>query len=891
MSESDNFFIVKDHSDDTLASRQCNSIPSATVSENDYGELLNYDLTVSPGSSASSHMPSGGSAGYQTFPETPMVFSPLWSPAYALLSKSDSQVLRRHPLTPKSAGVGPRGLYSTVRAAKRQMDCINASALRKSRSSLLPTRQGMPSSKQPESNPPPSAQVNDGEGVSDETDHSLTKNTTESQSPVNLQATVRLHPLAHVSTSSSFLPEEEALRALARHSSSSLPSFATENVEAPPSPTPVSPPAIDPSVESPTSISFPELTKGWPLNPPALAGSAPTASSSATPPQSPLPSTTTAVSQPRPSKSPLSTASLSLGESFLPSPSPPIPSDESLSRSLSLMPLLSSSVVSDVSISPSYFPPPPYHAVVSERTAYHPSSSLTPSSDPAYQCRRRVSNSSIASGSVRSRGRTRPAPPIGPRKPSGPGQVFGSFVPGVHGRNGSMSSVGSSDPTGRSGSLWPKLQAAASKPPPKFQIPPPKWRGLTLEAAQWTFTSVQLQEVVSQAIQQSSEGSSIRLLRLEVLEGEIADEMHRLELQHTDVKAQYKALVRRRWTLMGTLASQMEGMETNDAPRTMEELVEVLLALDHVADKMHDTVLQMAQLKSLRDVHNTSALALAVRKINGVFVRQMAEKERLQEHIDTLSTERDEAWKHAEDIARDYDTLNDRVSETVLAHAGETQSSSSCSSPSPLAVTSKRSTRISAVRSSSIRMSRAGLRSRSRHRPGHRSLSDATHTRPTSLALDDIIPPVPRVMVNSPDGSTTTGNRPPLTHFYFWLTYPGVGMSLGSNYSNTTEALALAEAQREVYEMLGLSVPSSRAEESRRRTMSTPDPPPPPLGAGARFRPASESLHARARARQERGRVTRSVVFERCKHPRFFSSIRLIHFFVVPSLHVHTMLN
>jgi hypothetical protein len=269
-----------------------------------------------------------------------------------------------------------------------------------------------------------------------------------------------------------------------------------------------------------------------------------------------------------------------------------------------------------------------------------------------------------------------------------------------------------------------------------------------LEAAQWTFTSAQFQEIVSQAIRQSSEGSALRFLRPDILEGEIADEMHRLELQHTDVKAQYKALVRKRWMLMGSLAGHIEGVENNDAAtaaRTVEELAEVLSALDRLADKIHDIVHQMAQLKSLCDVHNTSALAMALRKINGLFVGQMAEKERLQEEIDALRTERDEAWKHAEDIAQDYDILNDHVSESACGCGDGRVNADALSSAS-----SKRSKRISAVRKSSVRLSQAGLRSRSKYRSG-RSSSNAT--RPTSLALDDI-PPVPRLPVNSSTGSS-----------------------------------------------------------------------------------------------------------------------------------------
>lgn len=749
--KSKNCFTVKVNSlaDGVSASYQGYSMASATISEHDYGELLNYNMTVSPEPSISLQASSSASAGYQTFPETPVVFSPLWSQEYALLAKSDGQVLRGRPPSPKSAELRLGKLCPRMRAMRQQLDnkdsASGALVLCRSQSSLLPGQQA-PSPKQAESKLSPPMQVNDETGVSDETNQSLTANATNS---VEVRSAVRPHPLAHISSSSSCFPEEEALQALAPHSALS-PSLVIDSVNTLFNLMSVSASVIDSSVKSPTAVPLPGSTDGSPFNSPALPDSVTGASPSTSPLGSTVPTTTAAVSSPLPSNSPFSAPSSSLGgSSFLPSPSPSASLNEPLSQPHSPMPIVSSLAMLDdlVYPSPSSAPPPPYHTVVSERTAHHPDSISTPSlsrtssTEQWYQRGRQASNSLAASGTVRNRWRTRPPLPIGPRKPSAPGQILCSFVPGVRDRNGSTSSVASSDPIGTPGSLWRTLQSAVSKPPPKFQPPPPKWRGLTLEAAKWTFTSAQLQETVSRAIQQASEGSSLRLLRLEILDGEIADEMHRLELQHTDVKAQYKALVRKRWALMGVLAGHIEGVEMNDATtvsRTVEELAEVLLALDHLADKMHNIVLQMAQLKSLRDVHNASALAMAVRKINGLFVRQMAEKERLHDQVDTLQTERNEAWKHAEDVAQDYDTLNDRMSVTAFASGdvrvhGETQSSAG----------SKRSTRISAVRKSSARLSQAGLRSRGKHRSVR---SSSSTTRSTSLAPEDI-PPVPRLWV------------------------------------------------------------------------------------------------------------------------------------------------
>ncbi|KAG6380329.1 hypothetical protein JVT61DRAFT_8439 [Boletus reticuloceps] len=647
------FFTAKDSSlaDGAFGPQQTLGISSATTSEHDFGELLNYDL-ISPESSASL---SSASAGYQTFPETPMVCSPLWSSGFAFFARSDSQVVRRRMSSLKYARRGSGKVHSSTRTARRQVGNNDGGNI--SQSSLL-AKQKPPSPKQAErSLPPPMPAIDDARDP-DETNQPLKTDTAESQQAVKPSPAVRPHPLAHISSSSSCLLEEEALRALARHSPSSSPCIDIGNVDPSFDPTTEPVTVTDTSVKSPTSIPLPESTDVSLSNSPAL----PSVSSLAS-----------HLLQPPISQSPLSFPSSFLGgSSFLPSTSTP-----SRSRSHSPIAVVSSSLApNDLgchSPSPSFVSPPPYHSVISERTSHHPGTTPTPSSSrtptgPVYQRSRQASNSSLASGSARTRMRSRPPLPVGPRKPSGPGQGIGSFFPG---RNGSASFVSSSDPAVSAGFPWRKLHSAASKPPPKFQTPPPKWRGLTLEAAQWTFTSAQLQEIVSQAIQQSFEGPSLRFLRPETLEGEIADELQCLELQHMDVKAQYKALARKRWMLMGALAGHVEGVgmsHATTAERTLEELAEVLSALDLRAEKMHDIVLQIAQLQRLREVHNTSALAMAVRKINGVFVRQMAEKERLQGQVDTLATERDEAWKHAEDIAQDYDTLNDRVSRGCVRH-------------------------------------------------------------------------------------------------------------------------------------------------------------------------------------------------------------------------------
>lgn len=385
-------------------------------------------------------------------------------------------------------------------------------------------------------------------------------------------------------------------------------------------------------------------------------------------------------------------------------------------------------------------------------------------------------------------------------------------MPGIRGRNGSVSSVGSGYGTNYS---WRKLSAAAASPPPKFQAPPQKWRGMTLEAAQWTLQQHELQTLVSRAIKQSAEASSIRLLKLEILDVEIPEEIHRLEMQRTDVKSKYKMLVRKRWQLMGTLAGHLDRSDLSDtvtAARMVEELSEVSLALDQLADELHNVGEQLCQLRSLSDVHSASALAMALRKINTTFLNKVAETKKLREQIEAMEAERDEAWKQAELVAQDFDNLTDQVQENDGGQGDERSVSK------PL---SRRSTQVSAVRKSSIRQSKAGLRSGSRCRSRRSSVSSSgTRTSliiPASATTDDI-PPVPPLPLHGPLGIVTSnlskrdslGN---VSHSAVLAMHLTALINTASviSFSDTRE---LQQAQKELYEMLGLTLQETPSDTS-----------------------------------------------------------------------------
>lgn len=177
-------------------------------------------------------------------------------------------------------------------------------------------------------------------------------------------------------------------------------------------------------------------------------------------------------------------------------------------------------------------------------------------------------------------------------------------------------------------------QAQQPQPPsPTFEPVPVRWRGFTMDAAKWTFSSNQLQSIVSRAIKQSAETSSVRLLSLDVLDQELPVEVERLEQLRDVLQTKYKAQVRRRRLLMRSLALYIDGHDPPTSRRLMDELEDVGVVCDQLAEDLYLVGDQLSQISRLRDVHNTSALAVALRKINGSYIRARSEVVELQAEV------------------------------------------------------------------------------------------------------------------------------------------------------------------------------------------------------------------------------------------------------------------
>ncbi|KAG2007284.1 hypothetical protein CC2G_014988 [Coprinopsis cinerea AmutBmut pab1-1] len=492
--------------------------------------------------------------------------------------------------------------------------------------------------------------------------------------------------------------------------------------------------------------------------------------------------------------------------------------------------------------STSYASPPPYYSVVDvggQQSNQPNGSTNNPPGFPAplklipSSTQMSMMSDSPLTGNPRDsafpggRSRLRPPGPAGPRRPTGLQQSISSPIVGsstgtsnIRERSGSqaslstLSSLQSSTRHNSTRRVASSSTAPVAPVSPRFQPPAVKWKGYTLEVAKWTFSSAQLQEIVSRAIRDSALSSSIRLLKLESVNDEIPDELHRLEMLRTDIKAKYKALTRRRTGLFEALTLHVTGATglgeagSPFAMKITEELKELSLRLDALAEELHTTDEQIAQLNSLLQVHSASALSVALRKLNGSLMKQKEENDFLRQQNIALEQERDEAWVQAQQLADEYD-----------------------SNFSDKDASSRRSSRVSARRKSSVRLSRAGLRSGSRRQSARSSVASSAYgglpyLQPTPVTSRHDVPPMPPLPDfprRRPD--VLTIYEPPLR---------SSGALSANDMTPDSETREMVQVQEELYSMLGITSPlSARLKRSHSMLSGLPSAglSPPPMSA------------------------------------------------------------
>jgi len=359
---------------------------------------------------------------------------------------------------------------------------------------------------------------------------------------------------------------------------------------------------------------------------------------------------------------------------------------------------------------------------------------------------------------------------------------------------------------------------ATSGPVPTFRTSPPKFKGLTLEAAKWTFSSEELHAVVSDAIKWTGRASSIRLLSPQAAFDEIPKELERLEALLHELRVQYRLQVRKRDALLKATFAHVASPEFCSVPlfSKLQELQQTTASLDRIAEELYNTRDQAAQLSRMLAVHSSSALAMALRKLHASFLKKTAEVQTLKEYVSALEVERDEAWAQAQQVARDLDDLND----TLHAQEASTQNNS------------RRSSRVVASRKSSIRLSRGIRLSVTPPAPQTSQLGSARCSYVSASAggltpsLEIPVPPIPRRLsslshiITSGLPSRSSGKhsfhwRPRALPFFlfrlfFAHAYLGTCPHLAvrtSDLSLSSGRRALAQAQADLYGYLGIDDP------------------------------------------------------------------------------------
>ncbi|KAJ6581028.1 hypothetical protein B0H19DRAFT_1251290 [Mycena capillaripes] len=225
----------------------------------------------------------------------------------------------------------------------------------------------------------------------------------------------------------------------------------------------------------------------------------------------------------------------------------------------------------------------------------------------------------------------------------------------------------------------------------KFDPVPVKWKGLPLEAALWTFNSKELQELVSRAIRKSSQESFIRVLSVENLDKSLPAELDRLNTLKSMTQSKYRFTVHRRTMLLQALHSFSGYNDKEKDAALVAQLTGQLSQTTAECDQLLEDLLQIAdqvgQITHLLDIHWSSALAIALRKLNTSYGRRTKDLLSARAKIETLQAELNDAWQQAEKLARemddfDVDVASDEDEEDVVIEVAEVISLNHRKSPS-----------------------------------------------------------------------------------------------------------------------------------------------------------------------------------------------------------------
>ncbi|KAJ3932731.1 MAG: hypothetical protein NXY57DRAFT_88660 [Lentinula lateritia] len=218
-----------------------------------------------------------------------------------------------------------------------------------------------------------------------------------------------------------------------------------------------------------------------------------------------------------------------------------------------------------------------------------------------------------------------------------------------------------------------------SAPQLKFESPQVEWKGLPLDGALWTLDSKELQTIVSRAIRSSAQESFIRLLPLKQLDEVLPAELERLNFQKASMQSRYRFHVQRRTMLLQALVSWTSSTEKDGGIDLVSKLAtqisDTTAECDKLTQELVSVVDQINQVTKLIENHWASALAIALRKLNGSYGKRTAELIEAKTKLGQLQAELNDAWSEAEKLAEEMDGLTrelDDIDDTgVYSDEGE----------------------------------------------------------------------------------------------------------------------------------------------------------------------------------------------------------------------------
>jgi hypothetical protein len=178
--------------------------------------------------------------------------------------------------------------------------------------------------------------------------------------------------------------------------------------------------------------------------------------------------------------------------------------------------------------------------------------------------------------------------------------------------------------------------------------------------------------MVSRAIRDSAKEQFIRLLSLDALDKEIPEELARLESLKSTTQAQLRFHFQRRTNLLQSLNAlaysapvPAEG-GTSTLGMLIQQLAEVTSSMDRFTETLLNTSDHRSQLAQVQEKHLSSALAVALRKLNASYAKRTADLKNARARIAALQTELEEAWKVAERMAEEMDDLDNFRSDYAI---------------------------------------------------------------------------------------------------------------------------------------------------------------------------------------------------------------------------------